>query len=32
VKYYVHIYENGILRPVKTILKVVGGGIKENDE
>jgi hypothetical protein len=30
-KYYVLVYENGKMRPIETILRRKGGGIKEND-
>jgi hypothetical protein len=30
-KYYVHMYENGKMRPVDIILGMGGGKIKEND-
>jgi hypothetical protein len=28
----VFIYENGEMRPVKTILRIGAGGVKENEE
>jgi hypothetical protein len=31
VEYYVHMYENGKMRPDETIPGIGGGAIKEND-
>jgi hypothetical protein len=31
VEYYVHLYENGKMKPVQTIPGMGEGGIKEND-
>jgi hypothetical protein len=31
VEYYVFVYENGKMRPFETIVRMEGGGVKEND-